>query len=84
MPWTPTGEYMYNSTHSLSSALDEGLWSTTRPGRLTHGKATRYLLYRWLGGSQDMARLELKILPSPGFVPRIIQAVTSHCKHYAT
>ena len=28
-------EYRYNSTLSLTSALDEGGWSTKRPGRFT-------------------------------------------------
>jgi hypothetical protein len=27
---------MYSSTHSLTSALDGGEWSASRPGRLTH------------------------------------------------
>jgi hypothetical protein len=29
------GEWRYSSTHSLSSALDEGEWSASRPGRFT-------------------------------------------------
>jgi hypothetical protein len=29
------GEWRYSSTHSLTSALDEGELSTSRPGRLT-------------------------------------------------
>jgi hypothetical protein len=29
------GEWWYSSTHSLTSALDEGEWSASRPGRLT-------------------------------------------------
>jgi len=29
---------MYRSTHSLTSAIDEGGWSTPRPGRFTPGK----------------------------------------------
>ena len=34
----PEGEQMYSSTLSPTSALDEGGWSTPRPGRFTHGK----------------------------------------------
>ena len=34
----PDGEMMYSSTLSLTSALDEGWWSTSRPGRFTPGK----------------------------------------------
>jgi hypothetical protein len=46
----PEGEYRYSSTLSLTSALDEGGWSTPRPGRFTPGKETRYPLYRRRGG----------------------------------
>jgi hypothetical protein len=31
----PEGEYRYSSNLSLTSALDEGGWSTPRPGRFT-------------------------------------------------
>jgi hypothetical protein len=34
----PEVEYRCNSTLSLTSALDEGGWSTPRPGRFTPGK----------------------------------------------
>jgi hypothetical protein len=34
----PEGEERYNSTLSLTSALDRGGWSTPRPGRFTPGK----------------------------------------------
>jgi hypothetical protein len=42
----------YSCTLSLTSALDGGGWSTSRSGRLTPGKDTRYPWYRRLGGSQ--------------------------------
>jgi hypothetical protein len=35
---SPEVEYRYSSTLSLSSALDVGGWSTSRPGRFTPGK----------------------------------------------
>jgi hypothetical protein len=38
----PEGEKMYSFTHSLTSALDGGGWSTPYPGRFTHGKESRY------------------------------------------
>jgi hypothetical protein len=38
----PEGEYRYSSTLSLTLALDEGGWSTPRPGRFTPGKETQY------------------------------------------
>jgi hypothetical protein len=39
---------MYSSTLSLTSALDEGGWSTPRPGRFTPGD-TRYPGPVWTG-----------------------------------
>ena len=44
------GEYRYNSTLSLTTALDGGGCLTPRPGRFTPGKETRYSVYRRLGG----------------------------------
>jgi hypothetical protein len=38
------GELRYSSTLFLTLALDEGVWSTLRPGRFTPGKETRYPL----------------------------------------
>jgi len=35
---TQRGEEKYNSTPSLTSALDAGGWLTPRPGRFTPGK----------------------------------------------
>jgi hypothetical protein len=37
----PEGEFRHCSTLSLTSALDGG-WITSRPGRFTPGKETRY------------------------------------------
>ena len=34
----PEGEQMYGSTLPSTPALDEGGWSTSRPGRFTPGK----------------------------------------------
>ena len=48
----PEGEFRYRSTLSLTSALDGGECSTPRPGRLTHGKGSRYQLSRRLRGPQ--------------------------------
>jgi hypothetical protein len=39
---------MYSSTHSLTSALDGGEWSASRPGRFTSKE--RALSTRWIGG----------------------------------
>ena len=50
-PKGPEGEYMYISTLSLTSALDEGEWPTQRHAlaALRPGN-TQYPLYRRLGG----------------------------------
>jgi hypothetical protein len=49
------------STLSLTSALNEGGWSTPPPGRFTPGKETRYQSCRRLGGSQDRSETVWKI-----------------------
>jgi len=41
------GEWRYNPTHSLIPALDGGLWSVSRPGRLT--SRDRALDTHWIG-----------------------------------
>jgi hypothetical protein len=73
----PEGEYRYSSTLSLTLALDEGGWSTPRPGRFTPGKETRYPLYRRLGGPQGRSGRVRKISPPSGFDPRTVQLVAS-------
>jgi len=53
------------STHSLTSALDGGGWSTPRPGcNLPPGK-TQYPLYRRLGGPQSQSGQARKSRPPP-------------------
>jgi hypothetical protein len=42
------GEWRYSSTHSLTSALDGGEWSASRPGRLTPRE--RAPVTHWIGG----------------------------------
>jgi hypothetical protein len=42
------GEWKYSSTHSLTSALDEGDWSASRPGRFT--PMERAPVTHWIGG----------------------------------
>jgi hypothetical protein len=68
--WVETG---YSSYSLLTSAIDGGEWSSSRPGRaLPRGKDPRYPLYRRLGGSQRLCaqRIEEKSLPLPGIEPR--------------
>jgi len=40
----------------LTSAVDKRDWSTSRAGRFTHGKETRYPLHRRLGGFHTRSR----------------------------
>jgi hypothetical protein len=42
------GEWMYSSTHSLTSTLDEGEWSASRTGRFTSRE--RAPGAHWIGG----------------------------------
>jgi hypothetical protein len=42
------GEWRYSSTHSLTSALDGGEWSASRPGRFTPRE--RALGTHWIRG----------------------------------
>ena len=46
---------MYSSILSFTSALDEGGWSTPRPGSFTPGKETHFPLYRRRGGPQGQS-----------------------------
>jgi hypothetical protein len=51
--WSPRhegvlGEGMYSSTHSLTSALDRGEWSASRPHRFTRRERTPST--HWIGG----------------------------------
>jgi hypothetical protein len=60
-------EQRYSSTLSLTSTLDGGGWSSTRPGRFTPGK-TQYPLYRRLGWPQSRSGRVRKIsLPHQDF-----------------
>ena len=61
---------------SLTSALNVGGWSKSRPGRFAPGK-TRYPFYGKLGGPQDRSGQVRKIFPQPGFDPRTVQPVAS-------
>jgi hypothetical protein len=45
------GEWMYSSTHSLTSALDGGEWSASRPGRFTPRERDPDI--HWIGGWVD-------------------------------
>ena len=72
------GEWRYNSTLSLTLTQDGGGLSTPRPGRLTPGKETRYLLCKGLRGPQGRSGRVRKTPPRPGFDPWTVQPVTSN------
>jgi hypothetical protein len=70
------GERMYSYTHSLTSALDGGEWSASRPGRFTPRKRTTDT--RRQGGPQSRSGRggeEKNSQPPPGLEPPIIQPV---------
>jgi len=60
----------------LTTALEGGEGSASRPGRSLPPGKTLYTLYRRLGGPQDWS--------SPGFDPRTVQPVASRYTDYAT
>ena len=67
----------------MTTALEGGEGSASRPvSSLPPGK-TRYPLYRRLGGPQGRSGQVRKISPSPGFDPRTVQSVASRYTDYA-
>jgi hypothetical protein len=65
----PEGEYMYNSTLSLTSALYGVVGQRHALAALPTGKIL-YPLYRRLRGTQDRSGRVRKNSPPPGFEPR--------------
>jgi hypothetical protein len=66
---------MYSPTHSLTSALDGGEWSDSRPGRLTPKEGTSRT--RWIGGwVGPKAGLDAKILEIPSNFPSILKTLS--------
>jgi hypothetical protein len=53
------GEWRYSSTHSLTSALDGGEWSASRPGRFIPRE--RAPGTRWIGGSYVECIIKVKV-----------------------
>jgi hypothetical protein len=68
------GERRYSFYSFLTSALDGGEWSASRPCRaLPRGKDPRYPLYRRVGGPQSRSGhrgYRKNPLPLPGIKPR--------------
>ena len=80
----PQGEQRYSSTLFLTSALEGGGGSVSRPCRTLPPGKTRYPLYRRLGGPEGRSGQVRKISPPPGFDLRTIQPVGSRYTEYAT
>src|SRR5215471_13527024 len=68
----------------LTSALEWGEGSASRPGRFLPPGKTRYPLYRRLGGPQGRSGQVRKISLPPEFDPQTIQAVATRYTDYAT
>ena len=68
----------------MTTALEGGEGSASRPGRSLPPGKTRYPLYRRLGGPQGRSGQVRKISPPPGFDSRTVQPVASHYTDSAT
>ena len=75
---------MYNSTLSLTSALDEVGGQHNAPAALYPPGKTRYPLRRRLGGPQGPSGQVRKISLTPRFDPRTVQPLASRYTDYAT
>ena len=67
----------------MTTALEGGEGSASRPGLSLPPGKTPYPLYRKLGGSQGQSGQVRKILPTRGFDPRTFQPVASRYTDYA-
>jgi hypothetical protein len=70
--WAPNHEgvlreWRYSSTHSLTSALDGGEWSASRPGRFTSRERTpgTHWIGCWLGPRAVLGAVVKREIPSP-------------------
>jgi hypothetical protein len=56
----------------LTSALDEGEWSASRPGRFTTGEIApgTHWIEGWVSPRAALEAVENRMLPLPGFEPR--------------
>jgi hypothetical protein len=61
------GEWRYSSTHSLTSALERGEWSASRPGRFTSRERTSgtYWTGGWVGPRAVLDVVVKRKIPSP-------------------
>ena len=68
----------------MTTALEGGESSASRPGRSLPPGKTRYPLYRRLGGPQGRSGQVRKISSPPGFDPRTVQPVANRYTDYDT
>ena len=68
----------------MTTALEGGEGSASRPGRSLPPGKNRYPLYRRLVGPQGQSGQVWKISPPLGFDPRTVQPVASRYTDYAT
>jgi hypothetical protein len=74
----------YSSILFLTSALEGGEGSASRPGRTLPPGKTRYPLYRRLGGPQGRSGRVQKMSPPPGFDPLTVEPVGIRYTDWAT
>jgi hypothetical protein len=83
-PWRRQGERMLSSYSFLTSAIDGGEWSASRPDRaLPREKDPRYTLDRRLGGPQSWSGKEARgniLYLRPGSNPyrSLVESVVRH------
>ena len=75
----PEGEQNCGCTLSLTAALDVDWCLTSRPGRFTPGKDTRYPLCRRLGGPHGRSGRVRKISFPRGFELQTAHVAIDHC-----
>jgi hypothetical protein len=76
------GEKSYNSTHSVTSALETRDWPPTPPGRVTPWERVTGTLWieLWVGSRAHMVGFgEEKNLSLPRLKPRVVLLVDSRC-----
>ena len=61
----------------MTTALEGGEWSASRPGSTLTLRKTQYSLYRRLGGPQGRSGQVKKISPAKGFDLQTVQPVAS-------
>jgi hypothetical protein len=61
------GEWRYSSTHYLTSALDGGEWSDSRPGRFTSKERDpgTHWIGGWVGTGDVLEPMMKRKIPSP-------------------